>query len=220
MLLEPRKRSLSTVVLSVAAHGVLLSLFVTVAHEARVQEVLQPSTRRYINLFETAGGSHALLVMPDSVVSAGRNRTAEKTANSAVPHRKAAPKLEEKSEPTKSAGPTAQNTGTGTGPVKGGGNDAEDATPAFPIFSPKPPVRDRSLLPAAEQKVVVEVEVSPAGAVTKETLARGMGNALDQLVLDTVRSWKFQPATVNGSPVQSEAELIFPFDLRYPVVQD
>ena len=46
-----------------------------------------------------------------------------------------------------------------------------------------------------------------------------MGSALDQIVLDTVRTWKFHPATVNGNPVASEAELIFPFNAQYPVTR-
>jgi protein TonB len=55
--------------------------------------------------------------------------------------------------------------------------------------------------------------------VTGETLVKGMGNALDQIVLDTVKTWRFHPATVNGNPVASEAELIFPFNLSYPVAR-
>jgi outer membrane biosynthesis protein TonB len=35
--------------------------------------------------------------------------------------------------------------------------------------------------------------------------------------LETVRTWRFQPATLNGKPVATEAELIFPFDLDYPI---
>jgi outer membrane biosynthesis protein TonB len=35
-------------------------------------------------------------------------------------------------------------------------------------------------------------------------------------VLDTVKSWRFHPATINGNPVATEAELIFPFNLSYP----
>jgi outer membrane biosynthesis protein TonB len=44
-----------------------------------------------------------------------------------------------------------------------------------------------------------------------------MGTPLDQIVLDTVKTWKFHPATVNGNPIASEAELIFPFNRSYPV---
>jgi protein TonB len=100
--------------------------------------------------------------------------------------------------------------------VAGSGADRQSADPAFPVFSPHPPVSDRSLLPHSNQEVVVDVKVSAAGDVLEATLVKGIGNGLDQIVLDTVKSWRFHPATVNGNPVATEAELVFPFNLNYP----
>jgi TonB family protein len=101
-------------------------------------------------------------------------------------------------------------------PAAGSGSDAESADPAFPVFSPHPPVADRSLLPASQQQVVVDVKVSATGEVLEATLVKGIGNALDQIVVDTVKTWRFHPAMLQGSPVPTEAELIFPFDEKYP----
>jgi protein TonB len=98
----------------------------------------------------------------------------------------------------------------------GNGADAQSADAAFPVFAPHPPVADRSLLPGSVQQVVVDVKVSASGEVLEATLVKGLGNALDQVVLDTVKTWRFQPATINGNPVATEAELIFPFDKKYP----
>ena len=39
---------------------------------------------------------------------------------------------------------------------------------------------------------------------------------LDSIVLETVKTWKFHPATVDGTPVATESELIFPFNQSYP----
>jgi protein TonB len=100
--------------------------------------------------------------------------------------------------------------------VGGNGADAESANPAFPVFSPRPPVSDRSLLPASSQEVVVDVKVSANGDVLEATLVKGLGNGLDQIVLETVKTWRFHPATLNGNPVPTEAELIFPFNQGYP----
>jgi outer membrane biosynthesis protein TonB len=44
-----------------------------------------------------------------------------------------------------------------------------------------------------------------------------MGNKLDQIVLDTVKTWRFQPALENGKAVPTQAELIFPFNPSYPI---
>jgi TonB family protein len=102
-------------------------------------------------------------------------------------------------------------------PVAGNDVDAQSADPAFPIFSPRPPVIDRALLPARSQQVIVDVKVSASGDVLEATLVKGIGNALDQLVLSTVKTWRFHPAMLNGTAVPTEDELIFPFDQSYPI---
>jgi TonB family protein len=104
-------------------------------------------------------------------------------------------------------------------PVPGSGVDTQSADPAFPIFSPRPPVIDRSLLPDTNQQVIVDVKVSATGDVLEATLVKGLGNALDRLVLDTVKTWRFHPAMLNGTAVPTEDELIFPFDQSYPIAE-
>jgi TonB family protein len=100
-------------------------------------------------------------------------------------------------------------------PVPGDGPDAQSADPAFPVFSPRPEIADRSMLPSVERDVVVDVKVSAGGEVLEATVVKGIGNGLDEIVLRTVKTWRFHPATVNGNPVATEAELIFPFSPRY-----
>jgi TonB family protein len=73
------------------------------------------------------------------------------------------------------------------------------------------------LLPHSAEKIVVDVEVDADGQVVKEKLIKGLGTRLDQIVLETVRTWRFHPATVNGKAVPTEAELIFPFNQDYPI---
>jgi len=64
---------------------------------------------------------------------------------------------------------------------------------------------------------VVAVDVDALGQVVSEKLVRGMGNKLDGMVLEIVKTWRFHPATVGGKPVASEAEVIFPFNPSYPI---
>jgi TonB family protein len=98
----------------------------------------------------------------------------------------------------------------------GTGNGTDDADPAFPTYFPRPAVTDRSLLPAVEQKIIVNVTISADGDVTDEKLVQGLGNSLDDVVLHTVKSWRFHPATLNGNNVASVEQLVFPFNRDYP----
>jgi TonB family protein len=97
-------------------------------------------------------------------------------------------------------------------PTMGTGNGTENAEPALPVYFPSPGLPDRSLLPAAQRNVIVEVDIDALGDVTDERLVSGLGNALDQIVLATVRAWRFRPATVNGTAVASVEDLVFPFN--------
>jgi TonB family protein len=112
---------------------------------------------------------------------------------------------------------TAQTAQTQTGlvsqqqlPTQGTGEGSDDAEPALPLFHPHPPIADRSLLPSKEQDVVVDVAISALGDVTDEKLVHGLGNGLDQVVLDTVKGWHFHPATLNGTAVASTEEIVIP----------
>ena len=95
------------------------------------------------------------------------------------------------------------------------GEGDQNAEPALPVFRPAPDVADRTLLPQKEQKVIVEVEISELGDVTSEKLVQGLGNALDQIVLETVKGWRFRPATLNGTAIASVEDLVFPFNQNY-----
>jgi TonB family protein len=208
-------RSRSGVVVSAGVHAAVVFLLLVGGAHLRVRTV-QPAHTGFLAMLQTAGGAHRISIPSFELPNTSKATKAEHV-------KQPQPKL---TDPTRAAHreketPSAlpvESAGTGTGTAAAGsGSDAQDATPAFPVFSPKPPVADRSLLPLAERHIVVDVNVSEAGEVTGETLVTGMGTALDQIVLDTVKTWRFHPATVNGNPVASEAELIFPFNPSYPI---
>lgn len=209
-------RGVRTVVLSLALHGGMLALALSIGALSGAKVVERADRVTYAGV-EAAGGSHAVEIpLPTRLTAADTSkpdRYADAAAPSTVPMRQLRPEKE-----SGGGAPPVPHAGEGRGNAENGnGNDNEDAQPAFPIFSPRPPVTDRALLPAAEAKIVVDVKVDEEGAVVSEDLVKGMGNQLDQIVLATVRTWRFQPATVNGKPVAAEAEIVFPFNLNYPV---
>ena len=208
-----RFRSPWPVYVSVCAHALLTILFVTAG--IRIHPKLVPAAGEYqIAMLQTAGGSamaKSLFMAPTG------DRKSDKEQPEHRPSLHPAPGKRIVSKAAGSASLAAQPKNHGTSSAAGNGSDAQTATFPFPTFSPKPPVTDRSLLPSSDRQIVLDVKLSAAGEVIGETLVTGMGNALDQIALSTVKTWRFQPATVNGQAVPSEAEVIFTFGPHYPV---
>jgi hypothetical protein len=212
------KRRVSAVLLSIGMHGSVLVLLALAGRAAGDRLLAPPTDFQRLAMVEVAGGSHAVrFPLPPMDMAAkihDPDKDPEVTRKTILPIPQTHPKVSGGGAPIK------PHTGNGSGQaLMGNGSDAEDARPAFPVFSPHPPVTDRSLLPSSEKKIVVDVKLDAQGVVLSETLVQGMGNRLDQIVLNIAMTWRFQPATVNGKPVPSEAELIFPFNSSYPITE-
>ena len=195
---------------SIAAHIVLLALMIGAARHAwRVRPVVG------------RGGEQSSILYWDDSVGSGSARThARETPKPAKAHRAALakpqqdePALEEQ-QPAESEASSTAGSSTSQSQNGGIGNGNENATPAFPVYSPSPHI-DRALLPRTDENVVVDVNVSAMGEVLDEKLIHGLGNSVDQTILDTVKGWKFHPATVDGNAVASMAELVFPLGQKW-----
>jgi len=205
-------RGVRAIALSLAAHGALLGLLLVSARWVGVRVVEPAQSRRFISAIEIAGAArHAKLLLPERPQA---ETTPEPPQGRTITE--PAPQVQAGNRNGRKNAPVRDTHGRGMA-AHGAGNDDEDVMPAFPVFSPRPAVTDRRLLPDTQQKVIVDVKLSADGAVLDETLVRGLGNRLDGMVMEIVKTWKFHPAMVDGKPVASEAECIFPFDPNYPV---
>ena len=209
-----RFRGRQPLYLSLATHGLAAALLVPAGMHLKPRVV--PAAEEYqIAMVEVAGGS-AIPKLPLLMAPNGEKK-AEKEEPQSRPSPKVLPQKRHVSKASGSESQAARVQDRGTSSAAGNGSDARDATFAFPTFSPRPPINDRALLPSSDRQVVLDVKLSAAGDVIGETLVTGIGNALDQMALEAVKSWRFQPATVNGQAVPSEAEVIFTFGPHYPI---
>lgn len=207
-----RRREAGAVALSVAAHVTMLVLLLVSAKWVGVRVVQPAQERRWISAIEIAGAArHAKIFLPERPQA---ETTPEPPQGRSITE--PAPQIQAGNRNGRKDAPVRDTHGRGMA-ARGIGSDDEDVMPAFPVFSPRPPVTDRSLLPATQQKVIVDVKLSADGVVLDETLVRGLGNKLDAMVMEIVKTWKFHPAMIDGKPVASEAECIFPFDQNYPM---
>jgi TonB family protein len=203
-----------TLVVSTGLHGVLLACLMVSIWPFRARPVIDVQPEK-ISSVEIAGGSHPVPIRLPAMDTAARTRHP-------APRAEAEPKnILTTKQPVQRPGggsPAVAHAGDGAGKaIAGNGSDDRNARPAFPVFFPRPPITDRAMLPAHSQRVVVDVNIDVTGAVVSENLISGIGNALNHLVLETVKTWRFQPATVDGKPVPGKAELVFPFDRDYPI---
>ena len=199
--------------LSLAAHGLVAALLVPAGMRMRAK-IAPPAETYQIAMLEVAGGS-AMAKLPFLMAPKGEKKgDKEQTEPRLSVH-----PVQQKRHVAKASGSEAQAArpqDRGTSSAAGNGSDARNATFPFPVFSPKPPVTDRALLPSSDQQVVIDVHLNEAGEVTGETLVKSIGNGLDEIAMKVVKTWRFQAATVNGQAVASEAEVIFTFGPHYP----
>jgi protein TonB len=117
------------------------------------------------------------------------------------------------SVPTTSGPPSKADTvgipgGTGVGTGAGLGNDASGARA---IYAPTPAIPDDMRENVFQAVAVAHFKVSPEGVV-EVTLAQATPNPrLNQILLETLREWKFFPAMKAGIAIASE------FDVRIPI---
>lgn len=203
-------RRIQGILFSIAGHAACLALVVVALHIHRAQPVVLQQRCCSTALLWT-GPAQSGVAKPAPAVRVRRH--ARLPVPQPAPHTSPSPVRAPQASSSQAAVAAQQPDSTlGTG----AGN--EDAEPAFPVYFPQPGLADRSLLPATEQKIIVNVDISAQGEVTDETLVQGLGNSLDQSVLTVVKSWRFHPATLNGAPVASVQELVFPFSRNTPSV--
>jgi TonB family protein len=212
-------RVMQTGGLSIALHALLLALIVMGSIRVRRTVIFRPLTQgssQQIAVVAVSRGALAAVLAAESPTlpeksQTPRTSTSHRTSPAPI---KRTPALQ---APQPVQPLTAQSSAGKSNPgVTGQGSDAQSMYPAYPTVSPSPQVKDRSLLPRTDQKVVVDVDLGADGQVQQARLVSGLGNALDQLVLDTVCGWQFHPALLNGQPVPSRIELVFPFNKNYP----
>jgi TonB family protein len=81
-----------------------------------------------------------------------------------------------------------------------------DVTAPVPIYKPEPPYTPQARKDKVQGAIVAAAEVDTSGNVVGVKLAavslsRNLSDGLDKSLIDTLRAWKFKPATRYGKPV-------------------
>ncbi len=97
------------------------------------------------------------------------------------------------------------------GSVSNGIASDHDVRIALPVHAPDPPIVRNRLPEWIRGDVIVEVTISDTGDVTDTVVLETVGYGLEQTVVDTLKQWRWIPATVDGLKVASKQDVRFHF---------
>jgi TonB family protein len=76
-----------------------------------------------------------------------------------------------------------------------------DVTAPIPIYKPEPGYTKEARAAKLQGTDVLWTIVDASGSVADVGLVKALDKGLDESAMQTVRTWKFKPATKNGAPV-------------------
>ncbi len=230
---EPGRRLLWIVPLSIAVWILLLSVFSLILSRPAVpHEELTPIEARLVEIPKEVGGLqgngggvlHPAAAIPHPKAAPVVKPHVKKVAPLApvirspngIEKNTAAPSVEEK--PGAGAGSTSESsesdssdTGEGGG---GGGGIGTDTVGARAIYAPTPVIPDDLREDVIQTEAVAHFNVSFDG-VSEVTLTKPTSNPrLNQVLLDTLKQWKFFPAVKNGVAIPSSFEVRIPISVQ------
>jgi protein TonB len=86
-------------------------------------------------------------------------------------------------------------------------------SPPQVVFHPEPEYSKEAREANYQGTCIIGLVVEADGSTSHVTLISGLGKGLDEKAVDTVKSWKFKPATKNGKPVATQIAVEVDFHL-------
>jgi TonB family protein len=96
------------------------------------------------------------------------------------------------------------------GPIPVGGKVARP----MPLHTPKPEYTEAARKARIQGIVIVQLILDKQGRVTHAEALRDLPMGLTESTLETVRSWRYEPATLNGKPVEVYMSVTVNFTLQ------
>lgn len=108
------------------------------------------------------------------------------------------------------APPLLARGGSGRGPFQVGG----DVTPPVKVYYPSPPYTEEARQSRIQGVVILEAIIDALGNVSDVRVLKGLPDGLSESAVTAARSWRFEPARRNGSPVPVFFNLTIRFSLQ------
>lgn len=82
-----------------------------------------------------------------------------------------------------------------------------------PIFNPEPKIPAQLHENCFKSCCIAKFLVSPNGATDVKLLSSSGSTEIDEITLQTLRTWKFKPATLDGEPVEGVRKIQIEFQV-------
>jgi protein TonB len=232
---EPTRRLLWVVPLAIAIWAILLSGFSLILMRTKAPPAeVQPIEARLIDIPKAAGLqgnggaihpaapaiSHpkaAPIVKPHPVAHAKKVAPLPPVIRSPYGTEKSteAPSVEEApGASTGTATESGASGGSATGEGSGGGGIGTDTVGAHAIYAPTPVIPDDLREDVMQTEAVARFNVSFDG-ICEVTLEKPTSSPrLNQVLLETLKQWKFFPAVKNGIAIPSSFEVRIPISVQ------
>jgi TonB family protein len=190
------------------------------AHVAAMALVLWLCAPRYLHERDSLhgrSGNHSAIALLSPGISApfrAKAKAEPQDKKLHLPPKRKAPRVEptpqeaSASTENKIAGATP---GTQGGSLSFGLSSDHDVRIAYATFAPDPPINRATLPEWIRGDVVVEVAISDKGDVVETRVLKSLGFGLDDVIVETLHHWRYQPAKVDGRAVASKHDVYFHF---------
>lgn len=94
-----------------------------------------------------------------------------------------------------------------------GTQESNHLIPAEPLDCPQPAITEEMLEQGIKTNCTAKFAIAPTGKSTVVLLSSTGSSEVDELTLGTLRTWRFRPASLSGSPVASVRKIKVEFEV-------
>ena len=94
-----------------------------------------------------------------------------------------------------------------------GTQDSNSLVPAEALNCPQPAVTTEMMEQGVKTNCLAKFAIQPTGKHTVELLTSTGSSEVDEMTLETLRTWKFRPASLSGSAVPSVRKIKIEFEV-------
>ncbi|MBA4076349.1 MAG: hypothetical protein C0508_15000 [Cyanobacteria bacterium PR.023] len=95
-----------------------------------------------------------------------------------------------------------------------GTQESNHLIPAEPLDCPQPVITEEMLEQGIKTNCTAKFAIAPTGKSTVELISSTGSSEVDELTLGTLRTWRFRPASLSGSPVASVRKIKVEFEVE------